>query len=293
MIRAVALLTLLALSPTLAAAAARLGLDADIGAQGVTVLDNGQPVFFYRTKSANPGAQPARLDYIHPLFAPDGAVLTEDAPADHPDQRGLFWSWDRVLVDGKLVASGEAMTGLTWFVKRTRFEGQADGSAFLIVDADWIDRSGPELRYLADETTRIHIWPLAAGQTRRLDFATTITPKVAGLAVAGSADAGGHGGFIIRLIRPQSLVFASDGTVVQPAQGAISAGTSMGFSWASGPAWSVGLSCRANGAPITRWVLRRAPSAQNCVFPGAQAYAIQPGAPLDLEASVVIRPRRR
>ncbi|HEY5071252.1 MAG TPA: DUF6807 family protein [Caulobacteraceae bacterium] len=274
-------------------AAARPGLDASLGADGVTVLEDGKPVLFYRTRSANPGAQPGRLNYIHPLYAPDGTVLTEDAPADHPNQRGLFWAWDRVLVKGRPVADGWFMQGLTFLVRKTRFEGLADGSAVLTIDADWIGHSGPELLFLAAEETKVHVFKLS-GTLRRLDFDTTITPKVDGLALAGSPDFKGYGGFTMRLIDPQALSFASDGRAVRPAAGPVSAGSSMGFAWSKeGPAWGVGLSCKANGAPLTRWILRREASMQNCVFPGARPYPLVKETPLRLQASLVIEPTRR
>jgi putative membrane-bound dehydrogenase-like protein len=42
-------------------------------------------------------AQPDRRPYLHPIAAPDGrGVLTEDRPAHHPHQTGLFWGLTRV-----------------------------------------------------------------------------------------------------------------------------------------------------------------------------------------------------
>jgi len=66
---------LIALAP--AAALARPGLDANIGPEGVTITDGDKPVLFYRTRATDP-SEPGRLNYIHPLYAPDGALLTED-----------------------------------------------------------------------------------------------------------------------------------------------------------------------------------------------------------------------
>src|SRR5512145_467414 len=45
------------------------------------------------TQNARPDARP----YLHPIAAPDGkGVVTEDSPAHHKHQTGLFWGFTRV-----------------------------------------------------------------------------------------------------------------------------------------------------------------------------------------------------
>jgi hypothetical protein len=272
--------------------AARTGLDASLGPEGVTILDDSKPVLFYRTKSANPGTEPGRLNYIHPLYAPDGTVLTEDRPAGRPSERGAFWAWQEVLLNGQVAGYGASMNGLTWFVRRTRYDGQADGSGVLTLDVDWISHARPELIYLASETTLVHVFPMKGG-VRRIEVDTTVTPRVDGLAVAGDVASRNNGGFTLRLVHPERLVFGSSGATVQPASGPVSAGDAMGFAWTGdGPAWAVGMSCKADGAALTRWVLDRA-GAQNCAFAGRDPVAIYLGHPLRLQTTLTIRPRRR
>jgi hypothetical protein len=85
---------------------------------------------------------------------------------------------------------------------------------------------------------------------------------------------------------------------VTPAVGPVEAGKAMGFAWTPGsditgpgvPAWTVGLACRANGAPITRWILRKELSMQNCVFPGRAPFVLNKGQTLRLQATLIIRP---
>ncbi len=290
MIRAV-VLALFGLCLLAGPAAARPGVDATFDAQGVTVLEDGAPVFFYRTKSANPDTAPGRLNYIHPLYAPDGVVLTEDAPADHPSQRGVYWAWDRILLDGKAEANSSELQGLTYFVRSTRFEGQDDGSAFLIVTTDWIDRAKDELTFLATEVTRIHVFP-TKDKTRRLELETTITSKVDGLALAASADPSQHGGLTLRLIDPTSLTFTSDGAAVKPTPGPVKTGDSVGFGWtASGPAWGLTVSCKADDAALNHWVLRNTTSAQNCVFPTGGPRTLAKDSSLKLSTTLIIAPK--
>lgn len=271
-------------------------LDAVIGPDGVTVTEDDRPVLFYRTRPADPAAEPGRLNYVHPLYAPDGTVLTEDRPADHPHQRGLFWSWHQVRLGDRVVADGWFMKGLTFVVKKTAFSTDGRGVGTLTLDVDWIVSSGPELVYVATETTRVRVPPLGKDGARRIEFETVLTPTVDGLSLGGSDDAKGYGGFAMRLIAPDRLAFASRGKVVTPAAGPVAAGAGMGFSWPGQPGlsqWAVGLACKANGRPITQWILRRELSMQNCVWPGRAPVALPRGKPLRLESTVVVQPAVR
>lgn len=38
----------------------------------------------------------ARSNYIHPLYGPNGEVLTKDWSEDHPHHRGIYWAWPEV-----------------------------------------------------------------------------------------------------------------------------------------------------------------------------------------------------
>jgi hypothetical protein len=276
-------------------------VDAVFTADGVTITDGGRSVLFYRTTAADP-REPGRLNYVHPIWAPDGAVLTEDRPADHLHQRGAFWSWHQVLVDGKNVADGWFMKGLTFNVREKRFKGDSAGGGTLVVNADWIVNSTPEVNYVARETTKVRVYPLKDG-ARRIDFDTVITARSDTLALGGSDDAKGYGGFSVRLVRPDRLTFGSGGKAVTPAVGPVDAGKAMGFAWTpaggppgagapgdGSPAWTVGLACKANGAPITRWILRKELSMQNCVFPGRAPFVLKKGETLRLQSTLILRP---
>ncbi len=273
-----------------AAGTAQAAIDAKLVPDSVTLTANGRTVLVYRTRTNDP-TEPGRLNYVHPLYAPDGTVLTEDLPADHLEDRGLFWAWPQVRLGDEVVADGWAMKGLTYFVRATRFQGQVDGSGVLTLDIDWIVNSKPELIYVAREVTRVTVRPAAtAGQ--RIEFDTTITARIPGLSLGG--DDQGRGGFALRLVQPDRLSFASRGEAVTPAVEAVAAGPAMGFAWPVAkayPAWAVGVACKAQGQATTRWLLRRELSMQNCVFPGRAPYAIPIERPLHLESTVVIQPR--
>ncbi len=287
--KALLVAALLALVP--AAALARPGLDASIGPDGVTITDSDQPVLFYRTKPAD-AAEPGRLNYIHPLYAPDGTILTEDRPAVLPEQRGVFWAWRQVRLGNETVADGWGMKGLTFFVKQTNFGGESNGAGVLTLQVDWIVNSRPELLFVAREVTKVRIQPLKDG-ARRIDIETTVTPLVDGLSLGGSDDAKGYGGFAVRLVAPDRLVFGSAGKAVTPQATPVTAGPAMGFSWPRQPGlskWSVGMACKVGGRPISLWILRRDPSMQNCVWPGRAPVALTREKPLRLQSTLIVRP---
>jgi hypothetical protein len=277
--------------PALADPAIGKRVDAVLADDAVTLTEAGKTVLAYRTKPLDPTAEPGRANYVGALYAPDGTALIEDRPGDHPHQRGVWWAWMKVQAGGKTVADGWYMKGLSYFVREKRFLGDAEGGGTLTVDVDWMVNSGPELVYVATETTKVTVRPLKAG-ARRVEFDTTITSRVDALGLGGSEDDRGFGGFSMRLVDPEHLTFSSGGKTITPNGGAITAGASMGFAWTgeASPAWTVGLACKANGQAVTRWMLYNDRSMQNCVFPGRAPLVLKKGEALRLQETVVIRP---
>ena len=292
LLAAALLMTGCGVSPARADPAIGKRVDAVFADDAVTLTEAGRTVLVYRTKPLAPAAEPGRSNYVSALYAPDGTALTEDRPGDHPHQRGVWWAWMKVQTDGKTVADGWYMKGLSYFVREKRFLGDAEGGGTLTVDLDWMVNSGPELVYVATETTRVTVRPLKAG-ARRVAFDTTIVSRVDALGLGGSEDDRGFGGFSIRLVDPEHLTFSSGGKTITPTGGAITAGPSMGFAWTgaeASPAWTVGLACKANGQAVTRWMLYNDRSMQNCVFPGRAPLVLKKGEMLRLQETVVIRP---
>jgi hypothetical protein len=291
-LRALLAVALLAATPALADPAIGKRVDAVFADDAVTLTEAGKTVLVYRTKPLDAAAEPGRANYVGALYAPDGAALTEDRPGDHPHQRGIWWAWMKVQTGGKTVADGWYMKGLTYFVREKRFLGDAEGGGTLTVDVDWMVNSGPELAYVARETTKVTVRPLKAG-ARRIEFDTTIVSRIDALGLGGSEDDRGFGGFSIRLVDPEHLTFSSGGKVITPNGAAIDAGSNMGFAWSGGsgaPAWAVGLACKANGQAVKRWMLYNDRSMQNCVFPGRAPLVLKKDQALHLQETLVIRP---
>jgi len=49
------------------------------------------------TFMANPSIYAVpRSNYIHPVYGPEGELLTRDWSKDHPHHRGIYWAWPEV-----------------------------------------------------------------------------------------------------------------------------------------------------------------------------------------------------
>ncbi len=81
---------------------------------GVTVLEDdknlevqldGKPVLRYRMAHVEPpaGADPkfGRSGYIHPVWTPGGAVVTDEFPSDHLHQDGIFLAYTKTEFEGR------------------------------------------------------------------------------------------------------------------------------------------------------------------------------------------------
>ncbi len=75
--------------------------------EGLEIAIDGNPVLFYQTSTAFP--QEALPDYykrsgmIHPLYSPDGQVLTDAFPAGHTHQHAIFNAWVNTRFKGEKV----------------------------------------------------------------------------------------------------------------------------------------------------------------------------------------------
>jgi hypothetical protein len=65
--------------------------------EGLLVTVKDKPVFLYHTTIAEPPADSPsyyrRSGFIHPLYSPAGKIMTDDFPATHAHQHGIFHAW--------------------------------------------------------------------------------------------------------------------------------------------------------------------------------------------------------
>src|SRR5512139_3036008 len=73
----------------------------ELNSTSLEVSGDGKPVFVYNFGGVLAPGFPAamrRSTYIHPVYAPDGTLLTDDFNPDHPHHRGISWMWPDVTV---------------------------------------------------------------------------------------------------------------------------------------------------------------------------------------------------
>ena len=171
----------------------------DASGKALTLLDGPLPILTFRYgDNLKPGADPkyARSGYIHPLFGPDGEILTEDFPADHLHHHGLFWTWPIIRTRGVKTGTWEPATPplRQRFVRWIRREIK-DGAAALGVESVWrLD----DREIVARETADFIVHP-AFALGRLIDVSLTIEAVGGPLEFQGSQDAGkGYGGLCFR-----------------------------------------------------------------------------------------------
>lgn len=81
---------LLAAGSSVVAAWAKSPRATETKGEKISFSFDGRPLFEYRYSTARP------KPYIHPLHAPNGAVMTIDSPPDHVHHRGVMLAWSDV-----------------------------------------------------------------------------------------------------------------------------------------------------------------------------------------------------
>lgn len=171
----------------------------DDNSKSLTLLDNDVPVLTYNYERVPPpeGVPQyyGRACYIHPLYAPDGDVLTEDFPADHYHHRGVFWAWPHVEMGDTVLD--------TWLSKDVHQHHEKwlmreanDERATVSVQNIWTLDSGPDTP-LIRETVTFTVHPLKR-EVRAMDFCIRLTNVSSQTMRIGPKDQKGYGGFCVR-----------------------------------------------------------------------------------------------
>jgi hypothetical protein len=133
-----------------------------------------------------------RSSYVHPLYGPDGEVLTEDFAKDHPHHRGVFWGWPHVKI-GDVESQTWVPTDkiLVRFVKFVRREAGA-AEARLAVENAWM--AGGE-KAVKEEVEIVARRGDANGRIVDFDLAWTALEKPV---LLRGAEGKSYGGFTLR-----------------------------------------------------------------------------------------------
>ena len=272
---------------------------------GYQISEGESPVLFYQQQSKSADGKWPRANYVHPLYDLDGRVITEDFPADHGHHRGIFWAWHQVIIGDKQIGDSWECKRFVWDVKSVERAVEND-SAGLNVEVFWLspdwtdDDQGPKPFVKEQTSIRVH---RATPTQRMIDFTIRIQALEPNLKLGGSNDAKGYGGFAPRIRLNPTMKFSSENGDVEPATTAVAAGRWLDISGdfrelrplnplnTAEPAKPSGVTILSHpsipGFPRP-WILRRACSMQNPVFPGREPVDVLVDKPLILKYRLVL-----
>ncbi len=240
------------------------------------LTEAGKPVLAYRH---GPGRD---CCYLHPLVTPAGVTLTDDAPADHPHHRGLFWAWPVVAAQG-----GEADL---WILKGgahrfTRILRRTGGKrATLAAAHTWIVNG----REVASDNLELTVHP-SHGGSRVLEAALAITAIGQPVRIAGTSDHNkGYGGLTLRLApREETVIRSKEGAVPKDEDHGRHAWTELEALFQGRRAAVRIESAAGNPGHPNEWILRHyGLIGEN--YPGTSAVTIEPERPLRLRYRITL-----
>jgi hypothetical protein len=262
--------------------------------EGVLIREGDSDVLFYQRATRSLDGKRPRANYVHPLYDLDGVVLSEDFPADHLHHRGVFWAWHQVLVGDRPVGDPWSCEDFIWDVQRVAVQREDDSS--IAVQAQvvwksprWTDAEGAP-QPLVEETTTIRVHK-SAGDWRAIDFQISLLALERDVRLGGSDDEKGYGGFSVRVRLPEGVRFLGEKGEVEPETTSVEAGPWLDVSahYGAREHGGVAILCHPSSPGFPqRWILRRARSMQNPVYPGRETVPLSTDAPLVLRYRLVV-----
>jgi hypothetical protein len=252
----------------------------------LVVRDGNMDVLVYRFSEqlkAGIAQNQVRSCYIHPLYSPDGKVLTDDFPSDHLHHHGLFWTWPGVRTRGQETQTWLPSNLRQYFVRWKKREVKGD-TATLEVENIWKFDTGETV---ARETVILHIFP-SDGTGRAIDVSLTLQAVGGPLTMQGSSDANkAYGGLSFR-----GAPFFK-GAVITTNSGELKNDSDFEeFQWAdlsnNGCGVAVFISYGHPGYP-TVWCIRNSYAGFiNPSWPGQEPSTLQPDKPVHLQYRIYI-----
>lgn len=252
----------------------------------LNLTENGKPVLTWQMgmKLANGAPEmKRRAGYIHPLYAPNGAVVTDDFPRDHWHHRGVFWAWQAVRYQG-VTHDHWTLTGGV-YTKPEKSSAKSGPTASLQVDGGWFFDG----QRIINESVSLRVDPLQ-GKSRKLHFTIQLEATGAPVELIGElANNKGYGGFSVRFAPREN-------TVVRTDKGVEAKDTDMvPHPWAELEATYAGkrAALRIDDAPgnpgfPNGWCLRNY-GFLGVNYPGLKPLKLEKGKPLVLNYTVTVR----
>lgn len=247
--------------------------------------EGGRPVFTYNYgMQLAPGIPESRRRscYLHPLYAPDGTILTEDFPKDHYHHRGLSWMWPVVGIEGRRYNLWE-IEGIHQRFVRWIARDASPGSARLVVENGWFLDDD---RQVVRETVEILVHPVRDDR-RVLELTLRFEALSVPVSIAGTPDQQkGYGGLSFRFAARADTVLNTDtGAQVKDTNLVPHAWAELSGLFHSHPASARVDIDPANPAFPNGWCLRQY-GFLGVNFPGLTAYTMLPNRPLVLRYQV-------
>lgn len=255
---------------------------------GVRVLEDGKPVLYYQRRPKSTKGRYERANYVHPLYDLAGKELTEDFPADHPHQRGIYWAWHQLWIGQRRVGDPWAAQRFLAEVRSLDVKSPDDDSVALEARVEWTSPmvtgvAGKRIPIVEERTTvRAH---RRGEHHRAVDFEIRLRALLPGVRIGGSEDDKGYGGFSARIKLPDDVRFSGPRGSITPRIGAVDAGPWVDISTKNGG--MAIMSHPSNPGHPQPWVLRAQKSMQNPAWPGRAAVAIPQDEPLVLRYRIV------
>jgi hypothetical protein len=253
----------------------------------MALTEAGKPVFTYNFGMMLAEGVPAdrrRCCYLHPVHAPNGAVVTDDFPKDHYHHRGIAWMWPVVKLTGVRHNLWE-MSGMDRRFVRW-LEKKADGErAVLGVENEW--RIGGKT--VAREQVTMVAYREQAG-SRDLDFTLRLEATGSMLELSGAPEENkGYGGFNIRFAPREKTTIRTLGNPDAPDSNNERHGWAELRGVYQGKAAAVRITDdKGNPDWPVGWCLRHY-GFLGANFPGTATYRLEPGKPLVLRYQITLR----
>lgn len=143
------------------AAGSRLSVDQVAGS--LTIKSGDSQILRYNTQHVTPpkGIDPryGRSAYIHPVWTPQGAVVTDDFPPDHAHQSGVFLAFTKAVFEGRQTNFWE-IKDQKGFVRFKKLLGTESGPVFagFRVEQEHVDGTVPGGKVALNETWAVRAW---------------------------------------------------------------------------------------------------------------------------------------
>lgn len=254
--------------------------------------DGGKPVLVYNFGLAAPASMPEaakRACYLHPVYAPDGTLLSEAFNKDHPHHRGISWMWPDVTFDGKKgdmwMCKGDYQDRfVAWKARET-----SPQQARLAVENGWFDGD----RRFVKEDVEIVVHGVVSNR-RTLDFTLRFEALEKPVQIVGTSEGKkGFGGFAFRFAPRDGGAAA---TQIRTDAGPTPKDEVLGHhAWAEVSGTFQGHAAggrveedAANPAAPNGWLIRHGFGFLNVSYPGREPITLEPGRPLVLKYRVLL-----